>query len=379
MRLWVALSGLLLAAALVRPSIGSAQTAADSAQAILEAARMLERDGRTDLARDLLEHLRRRWPESPAAQAALEQMRGLPREELSAFSRTSFVAYHTLYGAFLGVAIPAAFGADDPEPFGAGLLIGAPLGFIGSRLYERKHRLTDGQAGLIEFGSFWGAWQGLGLQLALDISEETTCDFDVCFTETAGTAVWTSAVIGSVVGLGTGLYVARNPVAGGTSSLIFHSSLWGTWYGVATGILLDAEDDNLLGAALIGGNTGLVLAAIAAPQWRPTSSRVRIISAAGLAGGLAGLGTVLLFNIEDDKGIIATTAAGSTLGLVLATALGRDQGQQLGQESLPLAPALLSGEGRLRWGIPVPTPVTLELNNGDRATAWRVGLLQARF
>jgi hypothetical protein len=340
---------------------------------------VLERDGRADLARDLLEHLRRRWPETPAAQAALERMRALPSEELSAFSRTSFVAYHTLYGAFLGAAIPAAFDANDPEPYGAGLLIGAPLGFIGSRIYERKRLVTDGQAGIIQFGSFWGAWQGIGLQLALDIGEETTCDFDVCFTETPATAVWTSAIVGSLTGLGAGLYAARKPVAGGTSSMVFHGSLWGTWYGIATGILLDAEDDQLLGAALIGGNAGLLFGAIAGPQWRPSSSRVRIISAAGLAGGLAGLGSVLLFNIDDEKGVVATTAAGSTLGLVLATTLGADRGDRLGQETFPIAPAVLSGEGRLRWGIPLPTPVSLELNTGQRVRAWRVGILQARF
>ena len=52
-----------------------------------------------------------------------------------------------LYGAFLGAAIPAALGADDPEGYGAGLLVGAPLGFFASRAYAKNPAITDGQAG----------------------------------------------------------------------------------------------------------------------------------------------------------------------------------------------------------------------------------------
>jgi hypothetical protein len=364
MRWWGLCASVVLATSTL-PSVTLAQTADDSARVVLDAASLLERDGRSDLARELLQYLRSRWPASPAAAVALERMRAL-RPETTAFSRTGFIAYHTVFGAWLGIAVPAALGADDPEPFGAGLLLGAPLGFFGSRAYGRSRPLSEGQAGIIEFGSFWGTWQAFAWQSILDLGERTTCDFDVCFVETPATARWTAAVIGGVAGLGAGLLAGQRPIAGGTSSMIFHGALWGTWYGVAAGILAGAEDDERLTAAAIGGNAGLLLAIPLAHRWRPTSTQVRIASAGGLAGGLAGLGIVLLFNIDGEEGIIGTTAAGTT-------------DDAAGGGGLGLAPALLSGDGRLRLGIPVPAPGATFLPGGGSERVWRVRLADVRF
>ena len=53
------------------PRAALGQTAEDSARAVLETARVLERDGRTELARDLLRYLRMRWPGTEAAREAV--------------------------------------------------------------------------------------------------------------------------------------------------------------------------------------------------------------------------------------------------------------------------------------------------------------------
>ena len=176
------------------------QTGADSAQAVLNAAQVLEREGQNDMARDLMRYLVRRWPDSPAAATARAQFPTLPTESLGGFGRTSFIAYHVLYGAFLGAAIPAAMGADDPEGYGVGLLLGAPLGFFGSRAIAKNPAMTDGQAGIIQFGSFWGTWQGFGWQSALNIGEEETCNEFGCFTNDSDTAPWAVAVAGGLTG-----------------------------------------------------------------------------------------------------------------------------------------------------------------------------------
>jgi hypothetical protein len=364
---------------ILSPRAAVGQTAEDSARAVLETARVLERDGRTELARDLLRYLRMRWPGTEAAREAQLRIDVLPATSLTGFGRTSFIAYHTLYGAFLGVAIPAAFDAEGPEPYGAGLLLGVPLGFFGSRAWGRSRPLTDGQAGIVQFGSFWGAWQAVGWRAVFDIGDTTTCDFDVCFIESPSTAPWAAGVLGSVTGLGLGLLAARNPIPGGTSSMIFHSSLWGTFYGLAVGIFADAEDDDLLTATLIGGNAGLLLAIPLAGRWRPTSSRVRIASAGGLAGGLAGLGLVLLFSVDDDQGAIGLTTAGVTAGLILGAALGKDAQDGSGDRLL-FAPALLSGQGKLSFGLPVPTPAMLwNPDRSERIRGWKIGVLDLQF
>jgi hypothetical protein len=341
-------------------TIHAQQTGADSAQAVLNAAVVLEREGQSDMARDLMRYLVRRWPDSPAAATARARFPTLPVESLGGFGRTSFVAYHVLFGAFLGVAIPAAFNSDGPEAYGVGLLLGAPLGFFGSRAIAKNPAMTDGQAGIIQFGSFWGTWQGFGWQSVLNIGEDEICDeFGYCYSNGSDTAPWAMAVAGGLAGFGAGLLAARSPVPGGTSSLIFHSSLWGTYFGIAAAVLLGDEndsDDDVLTAALIGGNVGLLLAIPAAKAWKPTSSRVRVASAAGLAGGIAGLGVVLLASVEDTEGAIAITTAGVTVGLIAGAALGKDKSDRLARISVPLAPALVSGVGKPRLGIPVPYP-----------------------
>ncbi|HKP30873.1 MAG TPA: hypothetical protein VJU15_15785 [Gemmatimonadales bacterium] len=352
----------LIAALWCTPALVSAQaTGADSAQAVLNAAQVLQREGQNDIARDLMRYLVRRWPESPAAATARAQFPTLPTESLGGFGRTSFVAYHVLYGAFLGAAIPAALGADDPEGYGLGLLLGAPLGFFASKAYAKNPAITDGQAGIIQFGSFWGTWQGFGWQSVLDIGEDEFCDVDVCYTSDSDTAPWAMAVAGGVTGLGVSLLAARTPISGGTSSMVFHSSLWGTYFGLAAAILAEGDDnsgdgDDRLTAALIGGNIGLLFAIPAAHAWKPTSSRVRIASATGLAGGLAGLGVVLLTSTDDTQGAIAITTAGAAIGLIAGAALGKDKNDRLANLSLPLAPALVSGVGKAKLGIPVPYP-----------------------
>ena len=353
---------LLVSVLLCTPMIASAQaTGADSAQAVLNAAQVLQREGQNDIARDLMRYLVRRWPDSPAAATAKSQFPSLPTESLGGFGRTSFVAYHVLYGAFLGVAVPAALGADGPEGYGVGLLVGAPLGFFASKAYAKNPAITDGQAGIIQFGSFWGTWQGFGWQSVLDVGEGEFCDGDYCYTEDSETAPWAMAVAGGLTGLGVSLLAARKPISGGMSSMVFHSSLWGTYFGLATALLLEDEDssdddDDVLTAALIGGNIGLLLAIPAAHAWKPTSSRVRIASAAGLAGGLAGLGVVLLTSTDDTQAAIGITTAGAVAGLIAGAALGKDKNQGLAQISLPIAPALVSGVGKAKLGIPLPYP-----------------------
>ena len=353
---------LLITALVCAPAVVSAQqSGADSAQAVLNAAQVLQREGQNDIARDLMRYLVRRWPDSPAAAAARAQFPTRPTESLGGFGRTSFVAYHVLYGSFLGVAVPAALGADGPEGYGLGLLLGAPLGFFASKAYAKNPAITDGQAGIIQFGSFWGTWQGFGWQSVLDIGENEFCDGDICYTDDSETAPWAMAIAGGLTGLGAGLLAARNPISGGMSSMVFHSSLWGTYFGLAAAILAEGDDggsdgDDRLTAALIGGNVGLLFAIPAAKAWKPTSSRVRIASAAGLAGGLAGLGIVLLTSTDDTQGAIAITTGGAVAGLIAGAAFGKDKNQGLAQISLPIAPALVSGVGKAKLGIPLPYP-----------------------
>ena len=366
---------------LTAAALPAQQTAADSARVLLDAARLLQQQGYPDLARELFRIAAARYPATAAGLEATRESARIPEPPVTGFGRTGFLLYNTLYGGFLGLAIPAAFGADGPEAYGAGLLIGAPLGFFASRAYARKRNITDGQAGIIDFASFWGTWQGLGWRAVFDLGEKEICDVDLCYTNGSDTAPWTASVIGGLTGLGVGLLLAQKPIAAGTSSTVFNGALWGTWYGIAIGILADLEDDDLLTAALIGGNVGVLAAIPAALAWKPASSQVRIATAAGLAGGLAGSGLALLVNTDDEKANIGMIAGGTTVGLIAGALLARNR-EPRGQDAALFDPALLTIRDGLRIGLPMPTPTAIPVERARKrymVPGLQLKLLDATF
>lgn len=360
-----------------------AQTAADSANIVLEAARTLAREGHRDAARRLFGLIRERWAATSAAQAAeslLATLAPAERRGIGSLGRTGYILFHTLYGGFLGAAIPAAFGANGTEPYGAGLLIGAPLGFFGSRAFARAHITMPGQAGVASFATAWGTWQGLAVQQMLDIGDEEICSTDLCFTDESDTAPWAAMVVGGLAGLGTGLALAAREIRAGTSTLISHSAFWGSWYGVSLGRVFGAEDNTLIGTTLIAGNAALLAAIPAAKAWRPGSARVRLTTAAGIAGGLAGIGIDLIASIDDERSSWAIPAATSALGLLagaLATANRRDA-----DEGEAAGAALLTVRERARLGVPLPFPAAIPTEEPGRRRfrpGLRFLLLDAEF
>ena len=67
---------------------------------------------------------------------------------------------------------------------------------------------------------------------------------------------------------------------------------------------------------------GLLLGAIPlARAWRPSVGRVRLITAAGIAGGLIGLGVDLLADVNGEKTAVLIPTLGSVVGLGVGTAL----------------------------------------------------------
>jgi hypothetical protein len=366
-----ALGVLLFALAMLAGSpmrLTAQDTRADSAATLLRAAQVLQARGDLQLARELLRALANRFPGTPGADEGRLVLIQLGADEsLTGFSRTGFLLWHTAFGAWLGVAIPAAFDAQGSEPYGAGLLIGAPLGFFSSRALAHSRHLTAGQAAILQFGSLWGTWQGFGWQAAADLGVERICEFDFCYDSSSDTAPWVAAVVGGVAGFGAGLLASRVELREGQAAVITNLAQWATWYGLAAGWIADGDEDATLTTALIAGNIGLLAGIPFGRSWNPSASRVRTISAAGLAGGLAGLGVALLTSTDDDQVVAALGAAGSTIGLLAGTALTRHHDQPGGSkdDSGP-STALLSYRGTWRIGAPAPVLAAVAAPDGAR-------------
>jgi hypothetical protein len=374
---------LVLLAGVVRSA--PAQTPADTASVVLQVARDLQRDGRPDAARELLRYLRARYGATPAARAADSLLRALPGSGPIGNGRTGFVTFNTAYGGFLGTAIPAAFSANDGAAYGAGLLVGAPVGFFVSRAFARAHFRSAGQAGIASFVTAWGTWQGLGIQQAFGIGDQETCQQGFCYTNNSDTAPWAAISLGGVAGLSVGWALASaKEIRPGTATMISNTAFWGTWFGLSVGRAAGLHGDALWASMLVVGDAALLASIPAAKQWQPTSSRVRLITAAGLAGGLAGFGLDLIANPHDDKVTLAVPAATSALGLLIGTLATKHQSDlDSGQEGFGPANALVQWKDGPRLQLAIPEPATFEFV--DRAGKARVvrgarlRLFDARF
>ena len=154
-----------------------AQTRADSAAVLLHAAEQLRLRGEAAAARALLDLIARQYAGTPAASEVdrmRELMRGMPAAERS--GRTELLVFGTGYGAWLGVAVPLALESDEPEGYGVGLLLGAPLGFFAARQYATRDP-TYGQARALTFGGTWGTYMGVVTAAVFDLGTETIESF----------------------------------------------------------------------------------------------------------------------------------------------------------------------------------------------------------
>jgi hypothetical protein len=383
------LSGLLL----VLPARGEAQaTRADSAAILLQAARDFQDDGRVEVAEALFNYITERFGDTWAGNEATAALQSLVAEGGDRSSQVELMVWATTYGAWLGVAIPGALGADSPEAYGAGLLVGGPLGFLGGRALARSRPLSEGQARAITFGSSWGTWMGYGVMEVLDWGEREECHLDVCYVEGPdGADVFKALVLGGLAGTATGAILARKPISRGVATASTLGALWGTWFGVAGGVLVDLEGDGLLASTLIGGNVALLVTAKYASARNVSRNRARLVSIAGVIGGLAGAGMDLLVQPDDEKVAIGIPLAGSIIGLAVGAGLTSGSDRPEAPTPVGQKPEDFQGtggsllrfqEGRLSLGVPSPFPTMVPVEKA-RGFSFRpavgVTLLQGWF
>lgn len=339
----------------------SQQTAADTAMVLYRAALRAEAAGEQRLAESLLRFVLNQYPGTAAAEQAGEKLRSLRREH-PASGRVELTVWGAIYGGWLGIAVPWAFGAEELSAYGAGLLVGSPTGLLAGRALARSGPMSQGQARAIRWGSIWGTWQGLGWR-------------DVLGLGTSEGAPATAAIVGGLGGIAVAAALARTrEIDVPTSTAVELGSLWGTWFGLWSGFALGAEEDTLIAVTLLSGNAALLASALAAPKLRWSVARYRLVSAAGLAGALAGLGVALLLEVRDEKVGASIVLAGSATGLGLGiAATGRETGPS-GSEVVRQAPALLNfAQGRAIIEFPVPLPGLLPAGQDGVKRRWAPG------
>jgi hypothetical protein len=375
---------LAIASATVPARAAAQVSAADSAAVLLETARTFEARDRWNVAEPLYRLIVERYGSTPAAGVARERLAAPPEEVVYGSGRVEAQVWMTLYGAWLGVALPGAFGADAPEAYGTGLLLGAPAGFLAGRGLANALDLTEGQARAITLGGTWGTWQGYGWREVFELGTGEICDRDpfgpgeFCYEpEDSSEETFAAMIVGGLVGIAGGALLSGRDITPGTGTAVNFGSLWGSWLGFAGGVLFDLENDALLASTLVGGNVGLATTAVLAPRWNVSRNRARLVSIAGVLGGLAGGGIDLILQPDDEKVAVGIPLASSVLGLVIGSVATRgDSGAtRIGSLDDGADDATLLGlrNGRLGLGTPVPTPTLVPQHRPD-GTRWMPAL-----
>lgn len=369
------------------PSPAVAQISqADSAAVLLEAATRFEREGRWEIAEALYVLLTERYGETPAGIEARARLAAPAEQRIERISRVELQVFGTLYGLWLGVAVPVAFGADSPEAYGAGLLLGGPAGFFGSRAALRARPLSEGQARAVSWGGIFGTWQGFGWAELLSFGQEEICgDFGCYDSGDNQEELFASMIIGGLAGITAGAILARNPVRSGVSSGAQAGSTWASIYGAMIAGIVDPDDgDAALASALIAGNVGLVAGAALASRYDMSRSRIRVINLGALLGGLGGVGIDLLVQPDDEEVALLVPLVASLAGLGIAAYGTRDPDQSIERRSQDLDLALIRfSDGGWRLAAPMPIPTLLPMDDADGRPTWRPGisleLLRATF
>ena len=296
-----------------------------------------------------------------------------------------FTVASTVFGAALGITVPLAMGADPSRKlYGAGVVVGAPIGFFGARAIARSRPVSRGQASAIAWGGYWGGFQGYLLANAMDPAEGGA--LESASTETVAASI----IAGSAVGLGAGLLAARRGVSGRTANSAIMGSVWGNWFGATSWKLLGEDRDWSRAAFLaLAGNAGLVGGAIAGSRLGLSEAQSRRVSMAGFVGALAGGGLERITRGDGEPATAAYALPGSILGLGVGALLARLHGGEedgaadaLSGEELP-APGALLNRSQGVWSLSAPLPSlsrepTLRPDGRD-ALLWKVPLLKVRF
>jgi len=284
-------------------------TPEQQAETVLSFARRLIEQQDVQLAIPVLKKLAQYYPGTPAAQKAQtlrDSLLALP-PRLDQSGRVGVVVFSTLYGTWLGVAIPIIAEADDPKAFVASMMAGSITGLLTSLNATKNHPISDGRASLINFGGWFGTLQGILWSNAFGVDD--------------GRDVVTGAVIGGLTGLGTSIALTANKnIRPGYATLINFGGIWGSWFALCAAEIADVQSNETeFGVVAAGGDIGILATAIAAKNTQMSRGRARLINIAGVVGTVFGLGTAVLIEVDEAPTTFAIMGAGSVAGLLIGS------------------------------------------------------------
>lgn len=272
--------------------------------------------------------------------------------------RGRLVLWSAMYGIWLGIATDIMFDIDGDRAVILPPLVGMAAGLGISLAATRNRKLTGGEAWTIISGLDYGTINGALWAGGLDMSDKAV----------VGTAVATSIAATSI-----GLLVAdaKRP-SSGDAQLVRSNMLWATVGGLLGTVALapDLTTEGTLKVAAAAMDVGLLTGIALARSFDMSVSRVLIIDAGAIAGGLTGFGIAWLASGSGADRTLAGTALGGMLaGIAISAYATRnldDDDDGDASAARPAVPALLARDLRGRWGFGAPGPVPVFDGRGSR-------------
>lgn len=205
---------------------------------------------------------------------------------------------------------------------------------VGALVAPSYDHFDSSDAAMMGVLTSWTAYQSLGWGLYAASSE------DQVSTRPIGHAL-------SAAGAGTLLTIGMSPsldIDPSGSIMLLSAGGWGSWGGAWGSQLFGAKEDQVWMATLVSGNGALLASGLAQGLgWRPDWRQTGVINGMGLLGTAAGglVGVIALYDDADWRPLIASTLAGSALGLGTGAVLGSRPGRGKGRTvSLPTLPGM---------------------------------------
>jgi len=226
----------------------------------------------------------------------------------------------TYLGFSSGSLVPVALNQEGEDVYTTSVTLGIATGFFVPFLTTQNTEVTEAQATLTNYGGFQGQTHGLLLSLLVGGDEGVTPQ---------GTAAMT--LFSSLAEATVGYTQAREwGITAGTVEGMYAGGSFGTGYGLAIPALIlnedfDGEAARLFGGLGLAGAVGGTYAGYRLARSAGYSQGdVRVLSAFGTEGLLAGASVLALSGAEDRRPIVGTLMGSTALGLGLGHALVRN-------------------------------------------------------
>jgi len=129
-------------------------------------------------------------------------------------------------------------------------------------------------------------------------------------------------ISGPLGGLAGSIRLTRNmKLSDGQASLINFGGAWGIWQSIGAALVADAEYKGVIGASMVGGVIGLGASAVIVRGRYITPGMATMIRFGGLWGTWFAICGAMLANLEDGDDILTSSIVGGDVGLITVAAL----------------------------------------------------------